>query len=99
MCACRHSPHNEMSQVAYCQKCLSANPLGQDFCARCGTRLMIIVEPPASRYEASETNVTSEEHILERISAVENRMTRLTEKLERGLDLLLRQAQNSYFDR
>jgi tetratricopeptide (TPR) repeat protein len=60
---------------------------------------MIIVEPPASRYEASETNVTSEEHILERISALENRMTRLTEKLERGLDLLLRQAQNSYFDR
>jgi tetratricopeptide (TPR) repeat protein len=90
-----------MSGVAhYCQKCLAANPLGQDFCARCGTRLMIVVEPAASRYEASvETNQSAEEHLLERISALENRLTRMTERLERGLDLLLRQAQNSYFDR
>ncbi|MGH9962746.1 MAG: hypothetical protein ACREBC_37460, partial [Pyrinomonadaceae bacterium] len=89
-----------MSQVAhYCQRCLAANPLGQDFCARCGTRLMIIVEPPASRYEIAESSGSSEEHLLERISALENRLARLTERLERGLDLLLRQAQNSYFDR
>ena len=89
-----------MSQVAhYCQKCLAANPLGQDFCTRCGTRLMIIVEPPAARYEIAESSTSSEEHLLERISALENRLARLTERLERGLDLLLRQAQNSYFDR
>lgn len=89
-----------MPQVAhYCQKCLAANPLGQDFCARCGTRLMIIVEPPASRYEVAEASASSDEHLLERISALENRLARLTERLERGLDLLLRQAQNSYFDR
>ncbi len=60
---------------------------------------MIVVEPPASRYENSETSVSTEEHLLERVSALENRLTRLTERLERGLDLLLRQAQNSYFDR
>ncbi|HKY26794.1 MAG TPA: tetratricopeptide repeat protein [Pyrinomonadaceae bacterium] len=89
-----------MSQVAhYCQKCLAANPLGQDFCTRCGTRLMIVVEPPAARYEMAEAGASSEEHLLERISALENRLARLTERLERGLDLLLRQAQNSYFDR
>lgn len=89
-----------MSQVAhYCQKCLAANPLGQDFCARCGTRLMIIVEPPAARFEVPESTSSEHEHLLERISALENRLTRMTERLERGLDLLLRQAQNSYFDR
>ncbi len=60
---------------------------------------MIIVEPPAARYEIAETSGSSEEHLLERISALENRLARLTERLERGLDLLLRQAQNSYFDR
>lgn len=85
--------------VHYCQKCLAANPLGQDFCARCGTRLMIIVEPPAARFETGEITTSNDEHLLERISSLENRMMRLTEKLERGLDLLLRQAQNSYFDR
>jgi tetratricopeptide (TPR) repeat protein len=83
----------------YCQKCLAANPLGQDLCGRCGTRLMIVVEPSSARFEASEHGISSDEHLLERISIVENRLTRLTERLERSLDLLLRQAQNSYFDR
>ncbi|MBA3513258.1 MAG: tetratricopeptide repeat protein [Pyrinomonadaceae bacterium] len=60
---------------------------------------MIIIEPAASRYEFPESSASSEEHLLERISALENRLGRLTERLERGLDLLLRQAQNSYSDR
>ena len=89
-----------MSHVLhYCQKCLAANPLGQEFCARCGTRLMIIVEPAAARYETAESALANEDHLLERISALENRLGRLTGKLERGLDLLLRQAQNAHFDR
>ncbi len=83
----------------YCQKCLAANPLGQEFCARCGTRLMIVVEPASARYEGLESGSSNEEHLLERISALENRLGRLTEKLERGLDLLLQQAQNAHFDR
>ena len=89
-----------MSQIAhYCQKCLAANPLGQEFCARCGTRLMIVVEPASARYEGIDSGGSNEEHLLERISALETRLGRLTEKLERGLDLLLRQAQNAHFDR
>jgi tetratricopeptide (TPR) repeat protein len=60
---------------------------------------MIVVEPAASRFEIGEANISTDEHLLERISALESRSARLTEKLERGLDLLLRQAQNSYFDR
>jgi tetratricopeptide (TPR) repeat protein len=60
---------------------------------------MIIVEPAAARYEISESGSSNEEHLLERISALENRLGRLTEKLDRGLDLLLRQAQNAHFDR
>ena len=83
----------------YCQKCLAANPLGQDFCSRCGTRLMIVVEPASMRYENSESGPAGDEHLLERISVLENRLARLAERLERALDLLLRQAQNSYFDR
>jgi tetratricopeptide (TPR) repeat protein len=83
----------------YCQKCLAANPLGQEFCARCGTRLMIVVEPSASRFEAAPMSLSTDEHLLERISAAENRVARLAERLERSLDLLLRYAQNAYFDR
>jgi Flp pilus assembly protein TadD len=60
---------------------------------------MIIVEPAAARYETAESAPSNEEHLLERISALENRLGRLTAKMERGLDLLLRQAQNAHFDR
>jgi tetratricopeptide (TPR) repeat protein len=83
----------------YCQKCLAANPLGQEFCNRCGTRLMIVVEPSSSRFEAGPASLSTDEHLLERISAAENRVSRLAERLERSLDLLLRYAQNAYFDR
>ena len=83
----------------YCQKCLAANPLGQEFCSRCGTRLMIVVEPTSSRFEAGTSALSTDEHLLERISAAEARTARLAERLERSLDLLLRYAQNAYFDR
>ena len=83
----------------YCQKCLAANPLGQEFCTRCGTRLMIVVEPSAARFEAGPASLSTDEHLLERISATENRVARLAERLEKSLDLLLRYAQNAYFDR
>jgi tetratricopeptide (TPR) repeat protein len=83
----------------YCQKCLAANPLGQEFCTRCGTRLMIVVEPTSSRYEVGAASLSSDEHLLERISVAETRVARLAERLERSLDLLLRYAQNAYFDR
>jgi tetratricopeptide (TPR) repeat protein len=82
----------------YCQKCLAGNPLGQELCLRCGTRLMLIVEPPTARYEDGGLAATHEEHLLERISALENRNSRLTEKLEQTLDLMLRQARSSYYD-
>jgi hypothetical protein len=60
---------------------------------------MIIVEPSSSRFEAGSTGLSTDEHLLERISAAENRVARLAERLERSLDLLLRYAQNAYFDR
>jgi tetratricopeptide (TPR) repeat protein len=60
---------------------------------------MIVVEPSASRFEAAPTSLNTDEHLLERISAAENRVARLAERLERSLDLLLRYAQNAYFDR
>src|ERR1041385_432098 len=83
----------------YCQRCLAANTLGEEFGARCGTRLMIVVEPTSSRFETGSASVYTDEHLLERISVAENRVARLAERLERTLDLLLRYAQNAYFDR
>jgi zinc-ribbon domain len=79
----------------YCQKCRAANELGQEFCQRCGTRLMIVVEPPSVRIDVSSTT-PHEEHLLERMTMLENTLARLAERLEHGLKLLLRQSETAY---
>lgn len=84
----------------FCQRCLAPNSLDMELCHRCGTRLMLVVEPTALRFEeeASAAGGDYDEHLLERVSALENRLARMTERLERGLELLLRHARTSYFD-
>lgn len=79
----------------FCQKCRAANPLGQEFCLRCGTRLMIVVQPPSMRVDPAETS-PHEEHLLERLTILENTLARLAERLEQGLKLLLRQSETAY---
>lgn len=79
----------------FCQKCRAANPLGQEFCGRCGTRLMIVVQPPSVRVDLSATT-PHEEHLLERLTMLENTLARLAERLEQGLKLLLRQSETAY---
>lgn len=79
----------------YCQNCRAGNPLGQEFCLRCGTRLMLVVRPPSMRVESSDTT-PNEEHLLERLTILENTMARLAERLEQGLKLLLRQSETAY---
>src|SRR6266436_7518289 len=79
----------------FCQKCCAANPLGQEFCLRCGTRLMIVVQPPSMRIDPTETT-PHEEHLLERLTILENTLARLAERLEQGLKLLLRQSETTY---
>lgn len=79
----------------YCQKCRAANPLGQESCGRCGTRLMIVVHPPSTRVDFSETT-PHEDHLLERLTMLENTLARLAERLEQGLNLLLRQSETAY---
>lgn len=79
----------------FCQKCKAANPLGQEFCLRCGTRLMLVVEPPSMRVSQVDTT-PNEEHLLERLTILENTIARLAERLEQGLNLLLRQSETAY---
>src|SRR5205823_11788060 len=79
----------------YCQKCRAANPLGQEFCSRCGTKLMLIVEPPSARVDAAE-NSPRDEYLLERLTTLENTLARLTERLEQSLHVLLRQSETAY---
>lgn len=61
---------------------------------------MLVVEPSSARFEVPpDSMLSTNEHLLERVSATETRITRLAERLERSLDVVVKQAQNSYFDR
>jgi len=56
---------------------------------------MIIVQPPSARVDTAETT-PNEEHLLERLTLLENTLARLAERLEQGLKLLLRQSETAY---
>src|SRR5438270_12327009 len=82
----------------FCQRCRTANELGEELCARCGTRLMLLVEPTASRVEKRSASTGMEEHLLERVTSIENSISRLIDKLEQMAELMLKQSRSAYFD-
>jgi Flp pilus assembly protein TadD len=89
---------NKLGRI-YCQRCLVANSVEQELCTRCGTRLMLVVEPSTLRFEEdAAAGDAYEEHLLERVSVLENQLARLAEKLEQSVELLLRQTRSSYSD-
>lgn len=65
---------------------------------RCGTRLMLVTEPAVSRFEGHGLTGSQEEYLLERISILENGLTRMVDRLQQSLDLFLKQARNTYLD-
>ncbi|HEX8501365.1 MAG TPA: hypothetical protein VF659_12355 [Pyrinomonadaceae bacterium] len=82
----------------FCQRCKSPNDLGEDLCGKCGTRLMLLVEPSAARFEGRGTGGGMEEHLLERVTAIENNISRVIDKLEKMAELMLKQSRSAYFD-
>ncbi len=82
----------------FCQRCKTPNDMGEDLCGRCGTRLMLMVETSAARFEGRATGGGMEEHLLERVTAIENNISRVIDKLEKMAELMLKQSRSSYFD-
>jgi tetratricopeptide (TPR) repeat protein len=82
----------------FCQRCKSPNELGEDLCGRCGTRLMLLVEPSSARFEGRVAAAGMEEHLLERVTAIENNISRVIDKLEKMAELMLKQSRSAYFD-
>jgi tetratricopeptide (TPR) repeat protein len=60
-----------------CQFCGSPNPDGNELCKRCGNKLLVLSGPPEETLEESEEQFFQaqeelEEHLLERITAIED---------------------------
>jgi tetratricopeptide (TPR) repeat protein len=59
---------------------------------------MLLVEPSAARFEGRGTNGGMEEHLLERVTAIETHISRVIDKLEKMAELMLKQSHSAYFD-
>ena len=70
---------------SFCQNCLTWNVGGRDVCRKCGTRLLIVTgdqgwEEPEEAIQAEEEDL--DEHILERITGLEENLRRVETYLE-----------------
>ena len=65
----------------YCQKCRAGNEPGEMNCRLCGTRLMLVVFPPSTRHDDGIVPSFYEDHLLERVTMLELRLTHALEQL------------------
>ncbi len=83
--------------MIFCQRCKKANPSDVEYCGECGAMLMLVSRPHGSSlFDVGEN--TLEEHLLERISALESALTRANDRFEQLLDLAQQQATGSFYD-
>jgi tetratricopeptide (TPR) repeat protein len=82
----------------YCQACGAPNPDEQDYCNRCHQKLLVlsggILTPEESGGEDLEEQFSFDEHLLERISILEEAVKRTAEMMRQILDALRRQERN-----
>ncbi|GLH73767.1 hypothetical protein GETHLI_22690 [Geothrix limicola] len=75
---------------SYCQNCLSWNPGERETCLKCGTRLLILAGDQTWEDEPDESDGGEdlEEHLLERITGLEETLRRVETYLETVSDQL-----------
>lgn len=82
-----------------CQVCRFPNELDREYCVRCQSKLLV-VSGPSEVYDesgsAGEEGVSLDEHLLERVSVLEEIVKRSAETLKMLLDALNRQEKNSF---
>ena len=74
----------------YCQSCRSANDLSETHCRECGTRLLLVIFPNSLQYDTNHVPTYYEDHLLERVTLLELRLTQLAGRLESAFELLQR---------
>ena len=70
------------TEKIYCQLCLARNSSGEEYCSRCGMRLMLISRPAALRFEEEEL-AARDEYLLARLSVLESRVEALSKEVAR----------------
>ena len=72
--------------MIHCQNCTTRNPLNREFCWKCGAKLLV-----ASGPAAGDVGIPfMEEHVLERISALEYSINMLNKRVDSLMDTIER---------
>jgi len=81
-----------------CQVCGTANELDREICRKCQSKLLVVSGTPESYDETApdEDGVSLDEHLLERVSVLEEVVKRSAETLRMLLDAASRQERNGF---
>jgi tetratricopeptide (TPR) repeat protein len=81
-----------------CQSCGAPNPADRDLCQRCQQKLLILSGPPSEETEEfaqeREGDFSLDEHLLERVSILEEAVKRTAETVGRLVEALHKQEKN-----
>jgi tetratricopeptide (TPR) repeat protein len=81
----------------FCQACGAGNPDDQEYCRRCHQKLLVVSGSHSSRDELLaelEEDFSFDEHLLERISLLEEAVKRSTDTIEHLLGVVQKQEEN-----
>ncbi len=81
-----------------CQACGAPNPAEQDLCGRCHQKLLVLSGPPTEDTEDlardRDADFSLDEHLLERVSILEEAVKRTAETVQRLVEALHKQEKN-----
>src|SRR2546421_1676499 len=80
--------------MIHCQNCTTRNSLDREFCWKCGSKLLVT----SGAAPMDSVIPFMEEHVLERISALEYSINMLTKRVESMTEMIERVAASNFID-
>jgi tetratricopeptide (TPR) repeat protein len=80
--------------MIHCQNCTTRNSLDRDFCWKCGSKLLV----PSGPVSADSAIPFLDEHVLERISALEYTINTLSKRVDSMMETVERVAASNFID-
>ncbi len=80
--------------MIHCQNCTTRNSLDRDFCWKCGSKLLV----PSGAVRVDSAIPFMDEHVLERISALEYSINMLNKRVDSMMETVERVAASNFID-
>jgi len=80
--------------MIHCQNCTTRNSLDRDFCWKCGSKLLV----PSGTMSLDSAIPFMDEHVLERISALEYTINMLSKRVDSIMETVERVAASNFID-